>query len=78
MSSTYVPVVVDLVLRVLGRQEVGERHGGGVEGADDVPPRRGLLGGEYLGAAHVLDVDQRDRPRRLLDEFQSVDHVVVA
>jgi hypothetical protein len=54
-------------------------HGGGVEGRHDVPPRRRLhLGDEDLGAADIVDVDQRDAAGGRLDELQLVDHVVVA
>jgi hypothetical protein len=50
------------VLRVLVRQEACDVDDGRVDAAADVPPRGGLLGDEHLGAADVVDVDQRHAP----------------
>ena len=69
----------DAVLRVLVRQETRELGDGRVEAAADVPPRgRALLGGEQLGAADVVDVDQRQAPGGALDGVQHGERGFVA
>ena len=52
-------------------QEACELEDGGVEAGAEVPPRgRRLLGDEQLGAADVVDVDQRHRAGPPLDASQ--------
>ncbi len=62
-NNSIVPVGFDVVLRVPSGHETGKRQDGGVEAAADVPRRRRrrllLLGEEYLGAAEVVDVNDR-------------------
>ena len=72
-------ICVDVVLRILVCQETGDLDDGRVEAAAVVPPRgRRLLSEEYLGAAEVVDVNQRHTAGGRLDGFHHAERCLVA